>query len=430
MLIGKTTKVNTDHLLGLAVCLLLVIGRTWQRLYYPDLWAEDGKIFLTDGLREGAASLFSPYAGSYHTIQRLVALSCIRFIPAFYWPFCITLFCLLIFVWVAALSTRREYEWLLPTRTSRLGVAILFCLTPGLKEMMGNLANLNWILFLWLALIGLKDLKSRISTAELVIGMATLLSVGTSILLIPLFTWRLWYNRRDRRLMLLWATIIAINMWLILLNQSVDQPHHVVSPMVALGLLNTFIKSVILRPWLGVGLASHFSGWGESSVGLRLLAFTGLAALTAWFFKHRRELNVQALAVFTVSMFAWPILRYFGRPGSMEVPMFLDPNYFSLRFSFPLGVTAILVWMSLFSLSAKTRFVSIFLFLNLLFGLDRFFIHAYEYGSTNFPHERLWTRQAPILEEAMRTGTPSKVKIQIYPLWGRQWCVEYSARDS
>ena len=67
----------------------------------------------------------------------------------------------------------------------------MFCLLPGLTEMTGNLCNLTWILFCWLALVGLKDPSVPLTWIEVGLSVLVTLSIGTAILLVPLFLWRL-----------------------------------------------------------------------------------------------------------------------------------------------------------------------------------------------------------------------------------------------
>ena len=61
---GET--IENSYWKALALCLVLVFIRGWDRLMHAHLWAEDGATYLQQGLAEGWSSLFNEYGGYYH----------------------------------------------------------------------------------------------------------------------------------------------------------------------------------------------------------------------------------------------------------------------------------------------------------------------------------------------------------------------------
>lgn len=351
----------------------------------------------------------------------------------------------------SATLAQNSYAWLIPSPGARLWVSILFCLTPGLNEMMGNLANLNWVLFFWLTLLSLKDIKVRLSGYEILLASLAILSSGTSALLLPLYMWRLWAIINPKKdIQALWANAVifleigSMTLWLASLNikgsshlldsrplnrhalPNMSQMIHETIP----ALFHTFEKTVLLRPWLGNGFASQLIDKRAAPIlGLFLIALA-YSCLLGWALLNRKKPFCQALLFFSCGMFFWPLLRSLSRSGSVSI--YLDGNYWAIRHAFPLSFTAVLLWTTTFRpepggwKTARGKLALAFLALNSLHGLDRFFIRAYEFGEKTYPHERRWQRNSPALERAMKTGCPSRVTIGIYP-WPEEWFVRYES---
>lgn len=420
------------------ICFLLLSLRAWARIWFSFIWAEDGKVFITEGLRWGWSSLLIPHAGSYHTIQRIVAYGVASFVPVPLWALVITLFNLMVLALVASRIVSKDFEWIFPARKVRVAIALLLCFAPGLLEMAGNLANLNWVLFYWLALLALRDLNRKMHGWEFWVAVLILFSVGTSLLLIPLFVWRFW-KTRDRADAALLGILVLENIWLVLLNgmhlsvqDASPQNRAGFSPlheMVEKGipiLVQTFNKTVLWRPWVGPGFATRWTALDHHSWITFLILCAAYGYLLREFFRHRRENWAQAIALLTVGIFVWPALRFIGRSGSIGDVMYLNPWYWSLRFSYPHSFLAILLWMAVFR-SFPMRFgrwpsvALIFLILSFVHCLDRFWIGAYE-GPVP-----LWGKSAAQLEEAMKKG--EFVRAPIAPFGAEPgWYIEYPGR--
>ena len=59
------------HILSVfAIVLVVLIFRRFDGFVNPQLWAEDGTVFLQQYTDIGAKSIITPYAGYLHTIPR------------------------------------------------------------------------------------------------------------------------------------------------------------------------------------------------------------------------------------------------------------------------------------------------------------------------------------------------------------------------
>ena len=109
----------------------------------PQLWAEDGTVFLQQYLQKGAASLFTPYAGYIHLIPRLIAFIfgsihvSLYSIPLLYnlSAFIIT-YSVALHLWRCALKLQNS---------NPVFFATVFLFLPIGAEMFMNITNIIWI---------------------------------------------------------------------------------------------------------------------------------------------------------------------------------------------------------------------------------------------------------------------------------------------
>ncbi|MFC5004263.1 hypothetical protein ACFPIJ_41365 [Dactylosporangium cerinum] len=159
------------------------------------IWAEDGEIFLTQAVRDGAGAFTTSYAGYYHLVARLVAGVAALLPPsqaaaalAIGAAFVTTVFA------VAAYALSGEY---IPSTVGRLAVSVPVVALPMAQgDVLNSPANLHWtglyVLFWFL-------LCRPTSTAGKVLSCAGIvLVVGSDILTgvyLPLVAFVLWFHR-------------------------------------------------------------------------------------------------------------------------------------------------------------------------------------------------------------------------------------------
>ncbi len=394
------------------IATLVMFWRGVSRMLGSELWAEDGQVFVAEALRIGAWTVFAPMAGYFHWVQRSIAVFWLAVAPLSWLAALICVSAFAVLVWVFATVARDDYAWLYPSQSARLWLVTLLCFSPGLGEVAGNLCNLNWVMFLRLALIGLKDPRIRLTHWDLAFAPVLLFSTAGVPLLLPLFLWR-WAQTRDRRD----ATLVLFVVFSLVCVTGFIGNELVLPPFwdsVAF-ILNYWFLNLFVRPWFGeiwtVSLVRVWPAW-------ILMSLKGVAGLVAarLVYRHAKEKTFQALALFALPTGAWLLLTFLGRTSGEIVwgaVNAIDANTWSHRWSFPAGAASILFWMGILAgrprwFRAHPVLCSVFLISNVLVAMDHF--HLRPYGA-----ERRWKTQVPLLERAIKTGEPGEVRIRIYP---------------
>jgi hypothetical protein len=357
---GSAYRIWFAFLTGFAV----MFHRAWPRLHRPEIWAEDGGAFLQNWLHLSFDSIFLPIVGSYQVVQRLLTGMVAAFSPVAEWPYFLGLPSIVLLAVIGSTFARIEYRWLVPSHHARFLVGFLVFFSPGLFEMVGNIANINWMLLVWLALVGLRDPKVPFNLWEIILAIFIIGSVGTSILLLPLFIWRFVYGVRYARNLTqkvqesaVLSAIILMNLVLISLKGGTTEPFpaalreriDLFGPQM---MLRNFYELLVFRPWFGESFTATLeenSNFHFFDIGLRVLF---VLVIGAWITKNWKNPKVHALLLFSSGFVVWPVLVWFARPGSLDV--FINGAYWDCRYSFPTGVIAPFVWMSF--LSPQTLF--------------------------------------------------------------------------
>lgn len=174
-----------------AAAVLFALRKPWA-LHTPQLWAEDGSIFLVQAEQLGVRAWFEPYNGYLHLLPRLVAWFANVTADVAWWPaiyngcsFAVTL---ALFARIASARVQ------LPAKPALM---LAFPLVVGTGEVLINLTNLQWItaffLVIHLFLEPPKSVAERISDL-LIIGFVGLNGPFAAVLA-PLFAWRAWREK-------------------------------------------------------------------------------------------------------------------------------------------------------------------------------------------------------------------------------------------
>jgi hypothetical protein len=182
----------------------------------PQLWAEDGKIFLAQQHNLGAAAVFQPYAGYYHLIPRATACLAAPFglaaAPYLY-------FFTAILVQAGAVLVIYRSRLQLPCREV---ACLLPLLVPNGGEVYANLTNTIWFTGLCLLVLLAQPAPSRSSVCrwqEAGLLLVCGLNGPFVLILVPIFVFRLagWWRRRDMR-PLVAAYVLALSVQLLQLE--------------------------------------------------------------------------------------------------------------------------------------------------------------------------------------------------------------------
>ncbi|MET0445020.1 MAG: hypothetical protein ABW151_10645 [Pseudorhodoplanes sp.] len=209
----------------LLVVLAILYWRTPITFTNPQFWAEDG-IFYAFAMNDGWASLGKIIAGYLTVIQLLVAVLVSYFDPVWaptlfnYTAVALTLLC----AWIVT-SPRLD----LPAKPL---LAIAPVIGPMGYEEVGTMCNVQWILPVGaFALPFTRPAASRwILIAEAVFIALTSLSGPFSILMAPLFIWRVYATRDAERHRLVILTAIVVVSAIIQLGLMATHPAMVNAP--------------------------------------------------------------------------------------------------------------------------------------------------------------------------------------------------------
>ena len=414
--------------------LFIIVERGLGRLVMADLWGEDGAFFVREALTQGVTSLLSPVFGSFFTIERLVVLVTLHTVPLAWMPRIVCLIGYVILAGIMSRFTAREYAWLIPSQLIRVAAACLFCLLPGLNEMAGNMSNLNWILFCWLALVGIKDPSDPVTAGEIATTVLVTLSIGTSVLLLPLFAWRVWMSLRrfpDRRTWIAEAVQLGI-----VAGCGVFVPwffggqglpgSHITSYF---GLARTWYdhlaRLAAFTPWLGDRMTYVLSTQYAMFYRIGKVGFLVVAILWGW--ARRHDPRAQALLLLTISVSTWTVLAVLTRPYALDALQGQGaPAFYESRYAFIVSFAGVMFWLCTLAARAPgnsrlaTAMLPIFIVLNIVLSLHRFNIPAYgaephRFNISAYGPERRWQATLNALERSMATGCPRTVDVRQYP---------------
>ena len=334
---------------GFLACALVLAYRCHGRLAHPSLWAEDGTVFFVRALHYGAAALWQGYAGYLHLVPQLAYLLMTRVVPLLHVPYVAEASSILVYAAVASTFSSRAYEELLPGALRRQLVCVTLCFVLGLPEVLGNYANLHWVLYLFVWLLAIRPLSASHHGWETVVAVLTAFSAGECLVLVPLFAWRALVARRQgqRQAMVQSAVIlvaitaaVALNLYL-----SQNEPHEAPGDLGAFAhaVGCTAVRSAAVEPWYG--LLAPFDL--QHTLPQLVLVGAGAALVISlmaslWRRGASKRLVVAGWAV----AFGVPLLTIYVRPSSLSwfdacIP---SPTWQSARYAFMMAPSSLLLW--------------------------------------------------------------------------------------
>jgi hypothetical protein len=204
--------------IGLVMTGLLVMTlRKPDAVLHPQLWAEDGAVFLRDALLLGPDAILTPYAGYLHVLPRLVAAGAPH-LSALHAPWLFTAGAIVPVLLVGGLLASRRLPL---TAAERLGCMLLVALPPMPGEVLLNLTNSQWILGFVLVLLLMAKPAVRASGFITDAGLITLsgLTGPASLVFAPLFVGRaIWEPSKGTRVSAFFAVVTAATQGMVLLT--------------------------------------------------------------------------------------------------------------------------------------------------------------------------------------------------------------------
>jgi hypothetical protein len=401
------TSPRTPTWAVLFAAFVFAIRKPWA-LLTPQLYAEDGSIFLVQQDLFGARALLEPYMGYLHTLPRLIASLAANLTDPAWWPAVYngSAYALTVALFFRIASPRLA----VPGKPALL---LAFTLIAHTGEVTINVTNVQWIAAFFLVLQPLLSAPtSALSRAtDLTLTAVVGLTGPFSIILLPLFAWRWWSDTSSPRLKLSSANVqllaltsicAAVQAWF-LLHQPAEPTAS--APLRILPLLSVLGSRLLV-----------WSFFGPSAVALVpdaariVLACTFLSALAVWALRPHalRPTRLTLLLTFAVLLIAC-MARV--RPDTWERDdLFNGDRYFYLP-------RLLLVWLLILEFTTPRRAIAWTARALVVVG---FTVHLPMFVSPAPPNYH-WADHC----DPLRRGTPANIKTL-----PAGWWIEYPGRPN
>jgi hypothetical protein len=214
----------------------------------PQLWAEDGSVFIPGATSSGWDSVFHTYAGYLHLLPRMVAAFLVPLVPLEQLPLALNISALFLTGVAASLVALARvavpHRWL---------YAVAMVLVPHGGEVFGTITNLQWYgaLLLFLLVIQSPAQDWRAATKDAGIALVFGLTGPFSLLVLPLILGKAFIVRPTGHdlpaIAILCAAAIATIVAMIGSSGTTYLNQYLASPGIAAGA----VVIVVLSSWIG-----------------------------------------------------------------------------------------------------------------------------------------------------------------------------------
>lgn len=214
-----TTPAAT-HVAVLLALVLLILHKPWA-LHTPQLWAEDGSVFLNNSEQYGIGAFWRSYQGYLHLIPRLIVATA-RIADVAYWPAIYNAGALAITAGVLARMASPRLE--LPHKP---WLILAFALAIQTGEVLFNITNVQWIsaFFLIQQLFINPPTTSRQRLGDLAVTLLAGLTGPFAIVLLPFFAWRAYREtNKNWPIVIVVALCAATQTWFLIREPGVMPP--------------------------------------------------------------------------------------------------------------------------------------------------------------------------------------------------------------
>jgi hypothetical protein len=384
----------------LALLALFIVLRNPSVLHTPQLWAEDGSIFLMQADLHGLEAFTIPYMGYLHTLPRLIAWAAPVLLDPAWWPAFYNGVALLIWLWASARFFSPRFDF-----PGKPWLALSLVAVPHMGEVFFNVTNLQWVTALVLIqqVLIAPPQNPRERFGDLAIVMLIALTGPFGVAFAPLFLWRWWRQRnRDNTVLLVTVAVCAVvQAWFVVRTGPRFEFHD--APWRAWTIVEVLARRLVLWPALGRDLAYALPPLVVTLTGGGLLA-----AIFGWALRPhpRRLLRAQVVAAFVLITLA---SVYRTRPDAWPGDNldFADRYFYIPR--------VLLAWLLIWEFDTAPRAVA-----NLAraFCLAVVLVQIRHY-TLPAPQDYDWATHV----EPIRQGVPGKL-----PILPEGWTLEYSGR--
>ena len=409
-----------SYLLTFSACWILLSHRAFSRITSAHLWAEDGPIFISEFINQGLGSFLNQYAGYFHTIPRIFGAAAVAF-PVGIWPQIIALLSLTAAAATFAIFVSDGFRDYVDKKILRFCLCLTLCLSPGLGEILSNLANLHWIVFLAATLLIIKKAPLRL-TFEAPLLFLFFVSAGECLVLLPLLILRGWQTVHANKLkqwlqieFLLGFTLITSS----LLNFFQRQHNNKGEIADLAQMIQSFDYTVLSQIFYITIMGSTVESWIRETSGSwisMIVSVTIMAGCSYFLLRVKKEIAINLLlaGACTIGII---FLIWIVRPESINFfpPTRSIESFYSFRYSFILFPISLIFWLTLINV-AINRFeclkkiwpiAIVFLFWGTLSNPAPYRIEAYG--------DRLWTKDAARLIDTYKSRCFDDFYVRIYP---------------
>jgi len=425
---GET--IENSYWKALALCLVLVFIRGWDRLIHAHLWAEDGATYLQQGLAEKWSSLFNEHAGYYQLLQRLITQIFLE-LPLSAFPFAVCLFCYICYAAIVAQFARSPFRVYVPSDSARILTTLVFCLIPGMVEVLGNLANLLRPAFLFAWLVLMKPPSEELKWWEIFIIAIFAASAGQIVVLFPLLAFRLYYqNKYKMPVRALFREGLTAGIILIITLFNILQPRYVPDfpipemNFILIALHHSIFIQLVFHPLFGPQATQLFV---DATNGL-ILSLLGsvLLFIAMYYLLLKRGLPGKQLFLGVSLSFFIVLMTVVLRPYAAETyingPVQLPQWFWAHRYAYQVAPFAIVLWLGVFR--PKYLIKNGLLHIALVFMIGYFIHNANFFKILAYKKNANWVEDTRILESSIKSGCPSTVSVPISP---EGWSFSYSS---
>ncbi len=285
-----------------AAAALLALRKPWA-LHTPQLWAEDGSIFLVQAEQLGLRSWWEPYNGYLHLLPRLVAWLSLRSTDVAWWPAVYNgcSFAVTVGLFLRIASTRVR----LPAKPALM---LAVPLVVGTGEVLINLTNLQWITaFFLVAHLFLEPPKSaRARTGDLFILGVVGLNGPFAAVLAPLFAWRAWRERSLDPSLAFGVVVVCAAVQGALALGTGPTLYGAGEPLRPLMFFSVLGSRLVTWTFFGPEAVRALPVWAHAAGGMAFLSLLAVAALQPGRDRADRALLVATLLLLTAAC-AWRV---------------------------------------------------------------------------------------------------------------------------
>lgn len=125
--------------------------RQYDRLHFVTLWVEDYFIYFIRSATDGFPSIYLSFAGYPHVFPQIISWISYH-MSLTYYPILTLIICTFIYAYTLSLILKPSYAWINSNLWIRFFIVLCISVVPGTPEVIGNLANLHSVLFLFVSL--------------------------------------------------------------------------------------------------------------------------------------------------------------------------------------------------------------------------------------------------------------------------------------